>query len=267
MEASKIGWLNGGNTFNPWIGCKPVSAACDHCYARRENNWRKWCWDFKADRHVTSDAYWRQPLTWNKRSDPERPTLVFCGLLCDVFERDSRLEDPRRRLLDLISATPNLLWLILTKRPENFVYLLRASYAKNGCHGLGWHWLNGEYPKNVWLGVTCENNDAVCERVPVLMKIPVAGRFVSCEPLLGGVCIEPWLTGPSRLDWVIAGGERGPRSRETSFAVFESLFEQCSRCDVPFFFKQYGDAFSSQFDLVPSPPFERHEYPARFGIV
>lgn len=266
MQCSKISWLNGGNTFNPWIGCTPVSAACANCYAKRENARRGWCADFNRDRHVTSDAYWRQPLVWNKVSDPARPTLVFCGSLCDVFERDTALYEPRRKLFDLIAATPNLMWLLLTKRPENVKDCCVASFWKHETHGLGWHWVNGEYPKNVWLGVTVENQKAADERIPILLDVPCAGRFVSCEPLLGTVDLEPWLHGPCPLDWVIAGGERGPHSRESTFFSFESLAEECSGYNVPFFFKQYGDAFSAHVDLVPPPQFERHEFPERFGI-
>ena len=266
MQCSKISWLNGGNTFNPWIGCAPVSPACAYCYARRENDRRKWCSDFNRERHVTSDAYWRQPIAWNKVSDPARPTLVFCGSLCDVFERDTALYEPRRRLFDLISATPNLLWLLLTKRPENFHNLLVSDYVNHSTHGLGWHWLNGEYPQNVWLGVTVENRATADLRIPTLLSVPCAGRFVSCEPLLDFVTLTSWFSCFPRLDWVIAGGERGPHSRETTFFQFESLAEQCAGFSVPFFFKQYGDAFSALVDRVPAPPFERHEFPERFGI-
>jgi len=232
MEKSKIGWLNGGNTFNPWIGCAAVSTACANCYARRENARRGWCKDFSRDRHVTSAAYWRQPFAWNRRSDPARPTLVFCGSLCDVFERDSALWEPRQRLWNVIDATPRLRWLLLTKRPQN----IREMTPPGGL------------PLNVWLGVTAENRKAAEERIPVLLDIPCAGRFVSCEPLLETIDIERWLSGRDKLDWVIAGGEsgNGPGIRETTCAAFKWMWRDCRAHGVPFFFKQFGDQFSKR---------------------
>lgn len=71
MEKSKIGWLNGGNTFNPWIGCSPVSEACRNCYAKRETARFKMTPCFNTYRKVTSVSYWRRPLAWNRASDPE----------------------------------------------------------------------------------------------------------------------------------------------------------------------------------------------------
>ena len=255
MQCSKISWLNGGNTFNPWIGCTPVSAACANCYAKRENARRGWCADFYTERHVTSDAYWRQPLLWNKRSDPARPTLVFCGSMCDVFERDTALVEPRRRLADLVMSTPNLLWLFLTKRPENIRIMERSLWGDYD-----------RWPENVWCGCTVENQKAADERLPYLLDIPCGGRFVSCEPLLGMVDLEPWLHGPRRLDWVIAGGERGPRARETTGFQFEWLWEKCQCFGIPFFFKQFGDAFAKS--MIPGSKFfsECQQFPERFGI-
>lgn len=274
MESSKIGWLNGGNTFNPWIGCTPVSAACANCYAKRENARRGWCKDFNRDRHVTSDAYWRQPAAWNKRSDPARPTLVFCGSLCDVFERDTSLWNVRSRLFDVIEATPKLLWLLLTKRPENLFDMCPVSGV----------------PENCWFGVTVENQKAADERIPVLLGFSCAGRFVSCEPLLEVVdltrvafptgCFEnvlktdvnpavahmiPKLNG---IDWVIAGGEsgNGPCIRETTHFAFKSLWRDCRGHGVPFFFKQFGDRYPADLKKKDAPFSTCKEFPVRFGI-
>jgi hypothetical protein len=91
MEKSKIGWLNGGNTFNPWIGCSPVSEACRNCYAKRETARFKMTPCFNTYRKVTSVSYWRRPLAWNRASDPEAPTLVFCGSLFGAAQGGGRL--------------------------------------------------------------------------------------------------------------------------------------------------------------------------------
>lgn len=256
MKASKISWLNGGNTFNPWIGCTPVSAACANCYAKRENARRHWCGNFYRDRHITSDPYWRQPIAWNNASDPARPTLVFCGSLCDVFESDTALVEPRRRLADLVMSTPNLLWLFLTKRPQNIRIMERSLWGQYAF-----------WPENVWCGCTVENQEAADERIPYLLDIPCAGRFVSCEPLLGLIDFEGFFGGVKRLDWVIAGGERGPGSRETTFCQFEKVFRTCRAYETPFFFKQFGDAFPVSLIRDAGKVFsEVQQYPKAFGI-
>lgn len=261
MESSKIGWLNGGNTFNPWIGCRPVSSACENCYAKRENARRGWCEDFNRDRHVTSDTYWRQPLLWNKRSDPARPTLVFCGSLCDVFEADSALVEPRRRLADLVLKTPNLLWLLLTKRPENIRIMERSLWGPYGV-----------WPRNVWCGCTVENQKAADERISNLLDIPCAGRFVSCEPLLEVVDVERHLVGDELgrgVDWVIAGGESGigPGIRQTTHFAFKSLWRDCRGHGVPFFFKQFGDRYPADLKKKDVPFSTCKEFPVRFGVI
>src|SRR5690606_28003840 len=96
------------------------SPACDHCYAealRKRTGQNEWA---TGERTVTSDAYWRHPLRWDRQAEAAgRPALVFCASLADVFEDRPDLEEPRARLWDLVAATPHLRWLLLTKRPEN----------------------------------------------------------------------------------------------------------------------------------------------------
>jgi protein gp37 len=118
-ENSKIEWTT--HTFNPWWGCTKVSEACKHCYAEA---WAKRLgqrvWGPKSKRRFFTDQHWKQPLTWNRKAEgaKERPR-VFCASMADVFENQTELESHRRRLWDLIEATPNLDWLLLTKRPMN----------------------------------------------------------------------------------------------------------------------------------------------------
>jgi len=118
-ENSKIEWTT--HTFNPWWGCTKVSEACKNCYAE---TWAKRVgqkvWGPKAERRTMSENHWKQPLKWNRDTEntTERPR-VLCASMADVFEDRPELAAPRARLFELIEATPNLDWLLLTKRPQN----------------------------------------------------------------------------------------------------------------------------------------------------
>jgi len=228
-ENSKIEWCD--HTFNPWIGCAPVSPACDNCYARRMmTRYPRYrdCWGPEGDRVRTSDTYWKQPLKWNRQAgrDGTHPR-VFCGSCCDVFEDRPTLEETRKRLWILIDDTPQLDWLLLTKRPEYIEHIPAGD--------------------NVWLGVTVENQEMADERIPELLQIPAAIHFVSCEPLLSHVELTPYLTD---LDWVIAGGESGPNARPSRLDWFRSLHDQCTEANTPFFFKQMSKKGPIPEDLL-----------------
>lgn len=255
MEKSKIGWLNGGNTFNPWIGCSPVSEACRNCYAKRETSRFKITPCFNTYRKPTGVRYWARPLAWDRASNPATPTLVFCGSLCDVFEDRADLEAPRRMLGTLIEQTPNLLWLLLTKRPENAERMRREMWG-----------LYNDWPENVWLGCTAENQETWHRRIPHLLSVPAAGRFVSCEPLLGHIEIASFREHKHTLDWVIAGGESGPHARETTSFWFEEICDSCRAWRIPFFFKQHGAAFSKRLKAAGDSFSSVKQFPAAFGI-
>ena len=221
---SKIEWTT--HTFNPWWGCTKVSEACKHCYAEA---WAKRVgqdvWGPKPERRQLSEAHWRQPLKWNRDAAgaKERPQ-VFCASMADVFEDRDELIPLRDRLFDLIEATPNLDWLLLTKRPQNVKAMAR--------------W-DQDWPANVWLGTTVELQTRADELLPFLAAIPAKVRFISAEPLLGPLEIESWLG--TSIDWVITGGESGPKARPASPEWFRSLHAQCMRTETAFHFKQWGD--------------------------
>ena len=183
---SKIEWTT--HTFNPWWGCTKVSEACKHCYAE---TWAKRVghnvWGPKPQRRVMSENHWKQPLKWNRDAEgiDERPR-VFCASMADVFEDRDELRPHRVRLFELIEKTPNLDWLLLTKRPQNI--------------GRMAHWTR-DWPDNVWLGTTIEMQHRAEELLPYLEAIPAKVRFISAEPLLGPLSIEPWLG--TSIDWVI----------------------------------------------------------------
>lgn len=143
--------------------------------------------------------------------------------MADVFEDRDDLDPHRARLWRLIEMTPHLDWLLLTKRPDR---VLR-------CTPWGSKW-----PRNVWLGTTTENQEWGDERLAALAEIPAAVRFISAEPLLGPLSLRNWT---SAIDWVITGGESGPKARPSSPSWFRSLLIECMGADIPFHFKQWGD--------------------------
>ena len=177
VENSKIEWTD--HTFNPWIGCQKVSPGCDHCYAETQNAHRKWnggTWGPGAPRTRTSVAYWKQPLRWNDAAAASGTRAkVFCASLADVFDNQVPREW-RDDLWGIIDSCPHLDWLLLTKRPQNVVKMLPADRCL-----LGAPW------PNVWIGTTVENQEEADRRIPHLLDVPAAKRFLSCEPLLGPV--------------------------------------------------------------------------------
>lgn len=179
---SKIQWTH--HTFNPWRGCTKVSDGCKNCYAEtmsKRNPKVLGIWGENGTRVVASDSMWREPHKWNAAAEKagERHR-VFCASLADVCEDRPELVEPRSRLRLLIDQTPHLNWLLLTKRPENFGMLFWDSRSK--------------WPSNVWAGTSCEDQKTADERIPHLLRAPAAVRFLSCEPLLGPIDLEPHLT-------------------------------------------------------------------------
>jgi len=226
---SKIEWTH--HTFNPWWGCDRVSPACKNCYAE---TWAHRLgldlWGKGAPRRMLSDAYWRQPLAWNRDAQiSARRARVFCASMADVFENRPDLDVPRARLWALIDATPYLDWLLLTKRPE---HVRRLAPWRD-------HW-----PTNVWLGTTVETQRWATKRVPLLLEQPAVVRFLSCEPLLGSIDLTEWFApheAGHAIDWVIAGGESGHRARAMNPTWARALRDQCIAHEVAFHFKQWGN--------------------------
>jgi protein gp37 len=144
-ENSKIEWTD--HTFNPWIGCTKVSPACDGCYAENlmANRYGRVRWGAGEDRQRTSLANWRKPLAWNKAAAGKaEPTFVFCASLADVF--DNEVDDRwRHDLFALIEETPNLTWLLLTKRIGNVIKMTDPARG------------NPVLPRNAAIGATLPN--------------------------------------------------------------------------------------------------------------
>ncbi len=143
--------------------------------------------------------------------------------MADVFEPRKDLDSQRARLWELISATPSLDWLLLTKRPQKIAALV--PWQKT-------------WPQNVWIGATVEHQRLAASRIEALLSAPAAVHFLSCEPLLSSLDLRPWL---DRLDWIIAGGESGAHARQADPAWFRSLRDQCVEAGIAFYFKQWGN--------------------------
>lgn len=259
---TNIEWCD--STFNPWIGCTKVSPACDDCYAARSTPARTLgvAWGANQPRRLTSRANWSLPLRWNAHAGEfqaqyGRRQRVFCASLADVFDNEVPVQW-RRDLFDLIVATPSLDWLLLTKRVGNARRLYGEAYLDSA----------RPWPANVWIGATVCNQAEADRDIPKLLAVPAGLRFLSIEPMLervyleeipdpaGGECIKPlaglrWIRGDGgrcetvqlggRIDWVICGGESGPKARPMHSDWARSLRDQCDTAGVPFLFKQWGE--------------------------
>lgn len=245
-ENSNIEWTT--HTFNPWWGCTKVSAGCDHCYAETlSNRYGDDVWGHGKDRKTMSNANWAKPVKWNKDAEgaAERPR-VFCASMADVFDNEAPAGQ-RLRLLRLIMETPNLDWLILTKRPGYIRAALRECAEDFECgaplHAWIYEWLGGNPPANVWLGTSIEN-DKVLSRIDDLKKTPTVVHFLSVEPLIGPIDHMDL----THIEWVIIGGESGPGARPMHPDWARRVRDLSVEARVPVLFKQWGE-WVSTYDI------------------
>ena len=249
-----------------------MGPGCDHCYAETRNarfgGGTAINWGPGAPRRLTSLANWKKPVSWNNAHEEffaqhGRRQRVFCASLADVFDN---AVDPewRDELFKLIAETPNLDWLLLTKRIGNVPNMLPLPFDFD------------KYFPHVWIGTTITSQAEADRDIPKLLQVDAAKRFLSMEPLLGPVNLEtihntdfgegqPYLhpllgwvsdghgdgcSAPA-IDWVIVGGESGPGARPMHPDWARSLRDQCEEADVPFLFKQWGE-------WAPGENVERH---------
>ncbi|WP_175785286.1 phage Gp37/Gp68 family protein [Burkholderia ambifaria] len=319
-EVTKIEWTD--STFNGWIGCTKVSPACDHCYAERSTPARTLDveWGAHAERHKTSIQNWRKPISWNDRPFLEcrdcgwrgdRPAVVhglrvcpaigcastelaaarrrvFCASLSDVFD-NAVPPTWRAERFELIERTPNLDWILLTKRIGNVKRMLLDTLGTEAL------------PDNVWLGVTIANQAEADRDIEKLLMTHARVRFLSIEPMLGPVDLQawfdptgcccmremqscedcpadaPWIHGPTteyaddgsgysspEIDWVIVGGESGPGARPMHPDWARDLRDQCADAGVPFLFKQWGEWIDHDqpgVDMLGTVHSPLHEWP------
>lgn len=244
---TKIEWTD--ETWNPVTGCTKVSQGCKNCYAERHANRMRGRCGYPGDDPFKVTLHHdrlEQPLGWRK------PRRVFVCSMGDLFHEDVPAQFIGN-IFGVMGRGSQHTFQVLTKRPQRMMRIVGATAP----------------PPNVWLGVSVENQAAADERIPILLQTPAAVRFVSCEPLLGpvdlfggdpdprlggveagrGVSLETcWQPGddphgPPRpgVDWVIAGGESGPKARPMHPDWVRSLRDQCVAAGVPFLFKQWGE--------------------------
>lgn len=257
MKKTKIEWAD--VVWNPVTGCTKVSEGCRNCYAERLAK-RFWGERKFADVQCHPD---RLAETDHFGTNPKR---VFVNSMSDLFHPDVPMEFIGEAITEMISH-PTHTFMVLTKRPQRMLEVMRwygLDLIKDG--------------RNIWWGVSAENQEMADKRIPLLLQVPAAVRFVSCEPLLGPVdlthlyggisigenidlCVDAlagkydaaWAGRKTRtysrlaelnagkLDWVICGGESGPHARPMHPDWVRSLRVQCLAAKVPFFFKQWGE--------------------------
>jgi len=198
---SGITWTD--HTWNPWQGCQKVSPGCAHCYMYRD----KARYGQNPEMVVRSKpATFNAPLRWRD------PAKVFVCSWSDFFIEDA--DEWRDDAWKVITGCPHLTFLLLTKRAEVLPF---------------------EYPENVWVGVTAENQEQFENRMLYLSEVHAAVKFVSVEPMLESISIYNYRTD---IDWIICGGESGPNAREMNPEWARSLKWQCADNEIPFFMKQ-----------------------------
>ena len=239
MKDTKIAWTH--HTFNPWWGCTKVSPACTSCYAEAfAKRTGHTVWGADAPRRLFGDKHWNEPLAWDRDAAlaGER-RRVFSASMADVFEDRRDLDSPRARLFELIKATRNLDWLLLTKRPENMPRLAPVS------------WRNA-WPFNAWAGTTVEDQPRANMRIGALQLVPAPVQFLSMEPLLEAVRLpETWLYFAGTIQWCIVGGESGHVVRPLNVEWVRSLVRQCSEAGVKCFVKQDSGRLPGKQGRIP----------------
>ena len=263
-EHSAIEWTDA--TWNVTTGCTKVSPACARCYIERTPPFRMNGRRFVKG-HIPLQLH-ENRMTW-PLDRWKTPKKIFVDSLSDLFHEDVPFEFIKR-VRDVMAEAQRHTFQLLTKRPERMLEFTR--------------WLAGvddisiaEWPRNVWLGCSAENQHFADKRIPLLLQTPAAVRFISAEPLLeavdlsgplngypeqvsareyvshdmaidagdrsleGQLCSEEeWRQTAPSLDQVIVGGESGPRFRHTQLEWVRSVRDQCVAAGVPFFFKQWG---------------------------
>ncbi len=242
--STKIEWTDA--TWSPIVGCTKVSPGCDHCYAEKMANRLsgiqtkysmvihegKWSGNTFMD-----EIALEKPLSWKK------PRRIFVCSMGDLFHESV----PFNWILEImyvINKCPQHTFQILTKRPER-MHEFFTDWVPNP-----FSLEDGDLP-NLHLGVTAENQEQANKRIPILLQIPAAKRFISIEPMLGLISFrwamwqpmrsKTWhLDGMKEIDQVIVGGETGPGARPMHPDWVTQIRDQCIESNTPFFFKSWG---------------------------
>lgn len=245
MGKTSIEWAT--DTWNPIRGikglwhCTKVSEGCRSCYAERMNI-RMGGPEYKpgADGFRLDEKILEQPLKW------KRPRRIFvCSMtdLCHEMINDNFIA----RTFEVMLSARQHTFQVLTKRAGRMAIMIRKMMFYGP-------------PSHIWLGVSVEDQKTADERIQILLETPAAVRWISAEPLLAPIDLLDYLpifplkmpkeNMPPSIDWVVVGGESGPRARPMHPDWARSIRDQCQMAGVPFFFKQWGEWIPS--DEVPS---------------
>ena len=255
MAKSKIIWTD--YTWNPIVGCSKCSPGCEHCYAERMAV-RLAAMGVDKYRVVITDKKWNGKLFFDEKamSEPlkwKKPRRIFVNSMGDTFHGKVKA-GWYKDIYDTIKACPQHTFIILTKRADQ----LSESYEL-----FQKFWI-GDLP-NVWLGVTVCNQDED-KNIRLLLQVPAAVRFVSIEPMLGEINLDDIIDEKTEfyedhinalycdvspeddlkyhgqtINWVICGGESGPKARPMNPDWVRNLRDQCKADGVPFMLKQWGE--------------------------
>ena len=222
-QPSRIEWTE--YSWNPVTGCTKVSSGCNHCYAERMARRLKAMGvkRYKSGFEVTiHNDLVEVPIKLKK------PHLIFVNSMSDLFHNDVPLSFIRKIFQTMERAKWHT-FQILTKRPDRLAELSPV---------LKWS-------KNIWVGVTVENSSCI-DRISYLKNIPAQVRFLSLEPLLSPL---PNID-LSSINWVIVGGESGPKARPIEKEWVEDIQRQCQEVQIPFFFKQWGGVNKKEYGRI-----------------
>lgn len=212
-QSSKIEWTEA--SWNPVTGCTKISAGCKHCYAERlAHRLQK----MGQKRYRNGFEVTLQPDLLDKPLKWKKPRLIFVNSMSDLFH-EKIPDDFIKAVFETMRLAHWHTFQILTKRSSRLVELARE---------LPW-------PDNVWMGVTVESEKEVY-RIKDLQRVQATVRFLSLEPLLSSISEFP----TNDIDWIIVGGESGPKARSMNKSWVIEIRNRCFGYDIPFFFKQWG---------------------------
>ena len=215
MNKTKIQWTE--MTWNPITGCTKISDGCLNCYAARMAKRLK---AMGNPRYINEFAVTVHKDLLEVPLDIKQPKMIFVNSMSDLFHKDVP-DDIIIKVFETMNKAHWHTFQVLTKRPERVLAMDQAGLLK--------------WSSNIWMGTTVEN-DKYVDRIDKLRETKANIKFLSCEPLLGSlkdISLE-------EIDWLIVGGESGPKSREMEKEWVLELKELCEKDGVAFFFKQWG---------------------------
>jgi protein gp37 len=245
-ENSKIEWCD--HTVNLWWGCSKVHTGCKNCYAEyfSDTRYKKNLWGEKQPRQRIKSAF-NDLDKYQKQAESQNKLLkIFCGSMMDIFEDSKLLTNPteefettsdlRFRLFHKIGKGEynNLVFLFLTKRPENIALNAPTSWITNA-------------PKNVWFGTSISNQETADKFTNILSCYKANNLFLSVEPQVDFIELNNKI---SPFSWIIQGGESGHNKREFNIEWARSLRNECQDAKIPYFFKQIDKIKEIPTDLM-----------------